>query len=352
MSVELIRIRSGQQICRSILLSDFGKVLVRIGQRVEIGEVIAESITPEKFLIFDIVNGLKIKTNKVEGCIERLVGEQVEEGDIIAQTKGLLPKIFRSPADGKLISIHDGKVTLALGKKRESVTANIPGLVVELIPGRGAVVCCQGDVLQGVWGNGLSSKGELVLLTDLEADPFDNPNKEKELTGKVVVLGSCSNKSQLSTLNSIPVSGIVVGSLSPFLLDDVEQLQIPVMSLTGFGESFIDPVSEAMLQRMVGKEIIINANVPDLYTGLKPELILPSQTTSAEGLFIDENRIELGTKVRLIGKPYTGSVGTIIALPEEQETFACGLKLTAAVIERIDGEIIRVPITNFEVIVE
>lgn len=352
MSVELIRIRSGQQICRAILLSDRGKVMVRTGQHVEIGDVIAESIAPAEFYIFDLVNGLKIKPNKVESCIERLIGEQIEEGDIIAQTKGLLPRIFRSPGDGRLISIHDGKVTLALGETRESVTANIPGVIVELISERGAVICCQGDVLQGVWGNGLNGQGELVLLSNFDEDPFENSAQLKELAGKIVVMDTCSNKNRLSVLKSVPVGGIVVGSLSPLLLEDVEQLSIPVMSLTGFGDSLIDPVSEAMLQAMAGKNTIINANIPDLYTGLKPELIMPSPATSADGLFVDENRIELGTKVRLIGKPYTGSVGTIIELPEEPETFASGLKLTPAVIERFDGEIIRVPITNFEVIVE
>lgn len=352
MSVELIRIRSGQQICRSILLSDLGKILVRTGQRVEIGDIIAESVNPAKFLIFDLVNGLKIRSHKVEGCIERLIGEQVEEGDIIAQTKGLLPRIFRSPADGKLISIHDGKVTLALGEKRETVSANIPGVVVELISGRGAVICCQGDVLQGVWGNGLSGQGELVLLADLETDPSEHSDQFKALIGKVVVMDSCSNRARLNALKNLPVGGIVVGSLSPILLEEVEQLPVPLMSLTGFGDSLIDPVSEIMLQKMTGQEVIINANIPDVYTGLKPELILPSSEVSADGLFIDENRVELGAKVRLIGKPYTGNVGTIIELPEDPETFASGLKLIPAVIKRLDGEIIRVPITNFEVIVE
>lgn len=352
MSLDLLRIRAGQQIYRSIILPVRGNVLVRTGQHLNVGDIVAECTLPERFLIFDLVNGLKINLKKMDTHLLRLVGEQVEKGDVIAQKSGLVSRIFRAPQDGKIISLRNGKVTLALGSKKMTCAANFPGVVVELIPERGAVIGGTGSVLQGVWGNGLSAHGDLAYLGGSDKNPFDMTAIEPDLVNKIIVMGYCSEESILDVCMKTGIGGLIVSSLKPDLRKKVQELPIPVMSLVGFGDINLDEISENMVLQMMGREVFLTAHKPDIYEGKKPELIMPMEQTKYEGLFTQENRLKVGSKVRLIGKPYTGGVGEIIDLPEEKERFASGLWMQPAVVKRSDGEFIRTPITNIELIVD
>jgi len=101
----------------------------------------------------------------------------------------------------------------------------------------------------------------------------------------------------------------------------------------------------------MGQEVFMNANLPDIHTGLKPEVFMPLAQVTNENLFVNENALRVGSKVRLIGKPYSGNVGEVIDLPDEKERFASGLWVYPAVLRRADGEVIRIPVSNIEIIV-
>ena len=63
-------------------------------------------------------------------------------------------------------------------------------------------------------------------------------------------------------------------------------------------------------------------------------------------LFDEEVTLKVGSLVRLLGEPYLGSTGKVLELPQRAERFASGLKAYVAVVERTDGTLIRVPVTN------
>ncbi|MFZ3150200.1 MAG: hypothetical protein WA116_00775 [Anaerolineaceae bacterium] len=349
--MDKIFIKTNQQILRTFTLPYSGTVLVRTGQEVQAGEPVAEIEMPERYQVFDVVNNFKINPKYLDNYVERLVGESVKAGDVIAQKPGLFSRIFRASQDGMIVSIRDGKITVALGKRKEQVQAAFPGMVVELIPERGAVIAAQGSLLQGAWGNGLNAAGILLRM----ADDQEVPDHKDELSlpeGHIMVLDSCSRSGNLKLLLAKKPVGLVFGSISPELLPEIEHLPIPVMSLTGFGDYQIDSYSSALLDQMAGKTVYLNANIPDTLTGAKPELILPGGEGLSTGLFAGEDQLEIGDKVRLLGKPYTGSVGIVIELPEEVEMFASGLLMRAAVVRRQDEQIIRVPRENLEVILD
>ena len=52
----------------------------------------------------------------------------------------MITRIFRASQDGKIVSLREGRVTLAMGEQKLQVRAPIAGTVVELIPGFGAVI--------------------------------------------------------------------------------------------------------------------------------------------------------------------------------------------------------------------
>ena len=347
MSMQTLQIGCNQQIYRSFTLPHSGTVLVRIGQEVAAGDPIAEVRMPARFQVFDVVNNFKINPRHIDRYIERLVGEPVKAGDIIAQKSGIIARIFRAPEDGMVVAIRDGKITLALGEKVVQVLAAFPGTVVEIIAEQGAVVATQGTLLQGVWGNGLNVSG-LLTRWDEEA----SPEKEDGIAGKIVVVDHCASREQLNRYMAQQPAGMVFGSILPQVLPELERANIPTMVLVGFGELPIDPISSQMLKQMQGQTVALNATSPDPLEGTHPELILPGRAQFSEELFPAEELLEVGRRVRLLGKPYAGSVGIIIELPEQPEMFASGLVLEAVVVQRDDGQVIRVPRANMVVIIE
>jgi hypothetical protein len=96
----------------------------------------------------------------------------------------------------------------------------------------------------------------------------------------------------------------------------------------------------------------LNAHVTDLHAGIKPEIMMPTEIVAAENLFEHESRLSVGAKVRFVGKPYTGGVGKIVEILPEKVQYASGLWLDSVVVRRSDGEEIKIPTTNIEIIVE
>lgn len=347
MSMQTLQIGCNRQIYRSFTLPHSGTVLVRIGQEVAAGDPIAEVRMPARFQVFDVVNNFKINPRHIDRYIERLVGEPVKAGDIIAQNSGIIARIFRAPEDGMVVAIRDGKITLALGEKVVQALAAFPGTVVEIIAEQGAVVATQGTLLQGVWGNGLNVSG---LLTRWGEEA--SPEEENGIAGKIVVVDHCASREQFNRYLAQQPVGMVFGSILPQVLPELERADIPTMVLVGFGELPIDSISSQMLKQMQGQTVALNATSPDPLEGTHPELILPGRAQFSEELFPAEELLEVGRRVRLLGKPYAGSVGTIIELPEQPEMFASGLVLEAVVMRRDDGQVIRVPRANIVVIIE
>ena len=351
MSTETIAIACDQQILRTYALPFAGSVLVRTGQEVEAGEPVAEIRMPERYQVFDVINGLKVNPKNIDRHIERLVGEPVKAGDVVAQKPGLISRLFRASQDGMVVAIRDGRITLALGEKKLQVLATFPGTVVEVIPERGAVVAVQGLLLQGVWGNGLNSSGVLIDLNSEEAPP-EKGQADLDLKGKIGVLKHTADRASFLALLSRNPSGLVFGSVVPELLPELESAPVPVMVLVGFGDFATDPLSAAMLRQMEAQTVYLNANEADLAERSRPDLILPGKAQVSPGLFHEDLQLEIGRRVRLVGRPYTGSVGEIIELPDEPEMFASGLVMRAVVVRREDGLVIRVPRENVELILE
>ncbi len=334
-------IRSGQPVYKQVRLPQPGNVLVRTGQEVKVGDVLAEAVIPKEFQVFDIVNHLGIHPSRLDQHLKRLNGEVVRKGDVIAQKPGLITRIFRASQDGRIVSMREGRVTLAMGEQKLQVMAPIAGTVVELIPGFGAVIGLTGSLIQGVWSNGLNASGS---FTHLEFD-FTDPQQRSylpEIKDKIVFSGDIITPERFRLLTAKRPAGIVLPSLVPGLVRDVINSSIAVMSLNGFGDQEADSVSLGLLEKMQDQEVFLLSDG----AGQLAELIMPGEGGQGSALFDEEVTLGVGSLVRLLGEPYLGSTGQVVELPEKAERFASGLTAKVAVVERQDGSFIRVPITN------
>lgn len=321
-----------------------GKETVHLGQRVEVGDVIAESILPARFQVFDVLNQFRLKESELEACMKRLAGEDVQRGDVIAKKAGLISRFFRAPDDGKVVAVRDGRVTLAMGEKTIQVDTPIGGTVTEIIPGLGAVIVSSGFSLQGAWGNGKLATGTLLIL-----DTGKESNLP-EVKDAIVFLNGMAALADLRTLQNQGAAGILVPSLDPTLRTSVEQFEIPVMSLLGFGEAALDQFSRTALEDLTNCQVILVARKADPYRDVKPALFQPYETVKTAELFTQSEPTLIGRTARLLGQPYFGSVGKIVELPDKPERLASGIQSLVAVIEREDETVIRIPLENLEIL--
>lgn len=341
MTVRKVIIRSNQPVYKQVRLPLPGSVLVRTGQEVNIGDTLAEAVLPEEFQVFDIVNQLKIPPDKLDQYLKRLNGEAVSKGDVIAQKPGFITRIFRAARDGRVVSLREGRVTLAMGERKLQACAPVAGTVVEIIPGFGAVIGLTGTLIQGVWSNGLNASGSFTRLNFDFNDPQQR-GQFPDVEGKIIYTDALISPERFRMLLAKKPAGIVLPSLVPALIEEVLRCSSAVMSLNGFGDQAADAISLGFLAEMQDQEVFLLSDG----AGKMAELVLPGNGGQGSTLFEEEAVLKVGSIVRMLGEPYLGNIGRVAELPEMEERFASGLIARAAVVERQDGELIRVPVTN------
>lgn len=278
-------IQQNATLIHTVKLPVPGKVLVHLGQEIENGSVIAEAVLPDRFQVFDVLNHFRIDAREMEVCTKRLAGEDVQKGDVIARKPGLLSRIFRAPEAGKVVSVRDGRVTLAMGERHLEAVSPIAGIVAEIIPGLGAQIFARGSKLNAAWGNGKIASGSLLLVDQVKN--FD----QKDLVEKVVVLTNERLLDVMTILEQAGVAGVIVWALDPLQADRFENWSVPLLSLAGFGDSEISNAMIAVLKELEGKTAYLLAHEPFNRDDQKAALFFPVEQNQAMGLLRQNRKI-------------------------------------------------------------
>lgn len=334
---------------RNRILPVPGTVLVRVGQRVTPAEVLAESTIPSRHILIDVprVFGLK-KSAETEKMILREVGDLIEAHDIIAETGGLFSKVIRAPIPGKVVSIRNGQVLLEVESRKVRVQSGLNGQVVEILQDRGAVVETSGTLIQGAWGNGLIGYGPFVT---------EGAEIKKELIpsiinitarGAVMAAAWCESEESLLLAGSLPVGGLILGSMSPRLIPVALKLEYPIILLEGFGRIPINNEAEKALLNNIQREISLNAVKRDHYAGIRPEISI----SLPEEAPMEKNAVEIqtGQKVRIHTSQFAGKIGSITALNVKPVELPNGIRTTTASVLLQNNENVMLPFSNFDII--
>ncbi|MFQ5615290.1 MAG: hypothetical protein ACE5GO_02380, partial [Anaerolineales bacterium] len=140
--------------------------MVRAGQNVRATDVIATANTTPKHYMLNVARGLGVSEDDAEKYIERMLNDEVAEGDVIATRSRFGKRIVRSPVNGTIELITAGQMLIEVKTEPYQLKAGIPGVVAELIHGRGAVIKTTGALIQGVWGNGQVDLGLMNVLAE------------------------------------------------------------------------------------------------------------------------------------------------------------------------------------------
>jgi hypothetical protein len=326
-----------------------GKVLVRAGQEVTSDEIIATTDAFASHISLDLERGLGIPKGKITQYLKRKVGDEVSEGAVIATRSGMIGRSVRAPRAGKLVAVGGGQALLQVSQKPFELKAGIPGTVIQVEADYGAIIQTTGAWVQGVWGNGKISSGNLALAVEQPDQAITTKDLDPSLRGQIILAGYCVDPKVFEDLIAFKMRGLVLGSMSTRLIPIAMKMPYPVMVLDGFGAMGINMAAYRLLSTNVEREASLNAAVFNHQTGQRPELIIPMKGQGAPPVPMDLQTISVGQQVHVLRAPYQGKVGTIerllgvVRMPN-------GLRVEAAEVNLTEKDSALVPLANLEIL--
>ncbi len=350
MLVPVIHILPLTKIEKERVLPLPGRVVVRQGQKVAPRDVVAEAQLKPRHLLLNIAKSLGVSLEQADDLIQRMTGDIVQEGDLIAGPVGITRRVVRAPVNGEIMLAGEGQVLLRVEQPPFALTAGINGVVSQLIPERGVVIETTGALIQGVWGNGRSDFGLIQVKIENPNDTLKSDQIEVSLRGTIVLGGYCDDPAILQKAAEVPIRGLILTSMASDLIPVAEKMDFPILVLDGFGRVALNDISFKLLTGNQNRDISLNAEKMDRYTGARPEIIIPLPSSHQPEAPADVEELAVGRSVRITRAPYHAQIGTIEMLYNDLVEFPSGIRTQAAQIRLSDNDIVNVPIANLEII--
>lgn len=347
--VPLTHILALTRIRRARLLSIRGQVHVRNGQKISATDIIASGNPGNGHLLLDIRRALNLnRPEQLENILQRKAGDRLQKDDIIAETGGLFKRVMRAPAAGQIVAISGGQILLEIESKPVEIMAGMAGIVIDVIPERGAILEADGALIQGVWGNGKTGQGMLLDVARSPEETFTRQCLDVSMRGAVVLGGKCSDPDALKVGNDLPLRGLILGSMTADLIPTAKNAAYPIILTEGFGSIPMNAQAYKILSTNEKRDTCLNAPVWDPFSGERPEVTIPLPASGETAQ--ETGEIEVGKTVRVIQIPHVGKVGVVTALLPEPLVFPSGLRAPAAAIRLENDEQVSIPLMNLDVL--
>jgi hypothetical protein len=335
---------------RERVLPVAGNVIAKLNQKVSSNDVIAEATWAREHVLIDVTRILGISASAADRLIRVKTDDKVSEGTEIAIGKGLVPHTIRASRSGRVVAAGGGQVLMETGDASIQLRAGIPGTIVHIIPNRGAHIRTVGALIQGTWGNGRIDTGLLLNFTESPDDVLTASRLDVSLRGSILLAGLLKDAETLRTAAELPVRGLILSSISPGLLPAAQQIRFPIIAIDGFGKIPMNSAAYKLLASNVKREVTINAEDFNRYTGARPEIIIPLPISQEPLPPTDIETLEAGQTVRMRRAPHAGEIGTLTKLRPGLSSLPSGLRAPAADVKLENGEQILVPLVNLEIV--
>ena len=370
-----LRLADKIQIRKDRNLPLFGDVIVKKGDMVKSDDIVARTNLPGKVHSVNVINRLAILPNDLRKNMLKKEGDSVVKDEPIAETKPFI-KMFKSiclsPITGIIESISDitGQVLLREPPKPVQISAYIDGRVVETIEKEGVVIETNATFIQGIFGIGGETTGELQVIVNSPDDIVKPEDIKEEHRDKIIAGGSIIYLDAIKKALDTGVKGIVVGGIRDKDINELlgydlgvaitgsEDINITIIITEGFGQIRMAQKTFDMLKHREGSVASINGATQIRAGVVRPEIIVPynEEDTAgepAEDRSTEDNEsagISIGDQVRIIRNPNFGVLGKVKSLPSELQTIETEAKARVLEVEFSDGKIAIVPRANIEAI--
>jgi len=329
-----------------------GRVVVNQGQIVKATETVAEAHLEPPYRLINIAGALGVSRAEADKYIACDVGDDIHEGDVLAEKGGLLRKVVHAPVDGKVLLVGDGQVLIEEYRPPWELKAGCPGKVAEVFPERGVSIGVVGAVVDGAWGNNKVAYGLLHVATETRQDPLTPDMLSVEQRGLVLVGGVLDDAHILEVAEGLPLRALIVGSMKATLIPAAMKIAFPILVVDGFGENGMNERAFRLLSSSESRNAAVIADTPDFYQAKRPAVLLPLETNERAPAAPEAAALEKGVLVRVVRAPYAGALARVIALPPGRVRFPNGLRAAAAEIRLENGERVLVPAANLEILVQ
>lgn len=350
MEAPVVHVIGLTSIVRERLLPVSGTVHARLQQKVTPNDVVAETRWAREHVLLDVARLLNVSPNAADHLIRCKVDEQLTANTEIAVGKGVFPRSVRTPRDGRVVAVGGGQVLLETGESKMELRAGIPGIVTQIIPNRGVVIQTAGGLIQGVWGNGRIDTGLLVNLMETPESVLTVGRLDVSLRGSIILAGMIKDAETLQAAADLPVRGLILSSIFPSLLPRAREMRYPILITDGFGSIPMNSAAHKLLSTNAKREVTINAEVYDRYSGTRPEVIIPLPTSSEPAAPREVETFAPGLQVRMRRPPAMGMLGSILSIKPGLTTLPSGLRAHAAEVRLENGETVIAPLVNLEVV--
>ena len=337
-------------IVRERVLPVAGKVNVNPNQRVNPTDVVAEANHAREHVLLDVARTFGVTAKIADSMIKVKEGDRLNQGAVVAENGSFISRSIKAPRAGRVMVAGGGQVLMEVGDARVELRAGLPGVVMRVVPERGAVIRTVGALIQGTWGNGRVEYGLMTSLIEKEVDVLTADRLDVSLRGSVILGGHVRDAETLRTAAEMPVRGLIIASLHFSLIQTALQMRYPILVLDGFGSMPMNSAAFKLLTSNNKREVTVNAEFPDRYSRGRPEAIIPLQVTSEPDEADDYVLFAVGQHVRMRRSPHAGMIGSITNLPGGLGRLPSGLRAPAAEVKLENGDTMLVPLVNLEVV--
>ena len=346
-----------------------GSAESKVGERVKPNDIVAKTDLPGNVQMINVANQLNIDASDISQCMIKTTGESIHKNDLIAETKGIFgffKSSVLSPVDGTIETISDvtGQVVLRESPIPVKVDAYIEGKVNEVISEEGVVIKANGVFIQGIFGIGGESRGEIKTIVDNRESEITKDMITDEEKGKIIIGGSFISIDAYKKAIDFEVAGIVVGGFNYYDLEEIlgytlgvaitgsEDLYTSLIVTEGYGKIQMGQQTFDLLNTYNGKLASINGATQIRAGVIRPEIIIPLDPSDASRESGDSNKSDgmtIDSLVRVIRSPNFGKIGVVKELPPELRKMESETMVRVAIVH-IDGNRFEIPRSNLEVV--
>ncbi|MBH0198329.1 MAG: hypothetical protein HP497_02785 [Nitrospira sp.] len=345
-----------------------GTVLVKVSDRVRSNQPVARAELPGKVYPLNLANQLGVAPDEIKDYLIKKEGDAVQKDEILAENKPLIKWFkteIRSPVTGKVESVSTvtGQVLLREPPRVLELLGYVDGTVVEIHPQQGVTIECLCSLVQGIFGIGGETYGELVMAVAASDEALTPAHVKPDMKGKIVVGGSFLSAETMAKAKEMGVAGLVVGGMHDkdlrallgydlgVAITGTEQVGFTLILTEGFGTIPMAAKTFTLLSAHAGQYASISGATQIRAGVIRPEIIIP-QTETQAGTITQPQRsgIRVGDLVRIIRDPLFGKIGEVSALPSDLTKIPTESEVRVLEVRFPDRQVAVIPRTNIEVI--
>ncbi|MBI3248134.1 MAG: hypothetical protein HYZ50_16640 [Deltaproteobacteria bacterium] len=349
-----------------------GEVTVREGDLVTAPTEVARAELPGKVYPVNVANKLSIAPGELSAYLLKREGESVAKDETIAENHPFM-KWFqtqvRAPTSGRIESISHITGQLFLREPPELIrlSAYIDGTVIEVTPGQGAVVESHCAFIQGIFGVGGETHGEIALAVRNPEEILTAEHLNIEHQGRIVVGGALAARETFARARALGVRALVVGGVHDHDLKSLlgydlgvaitgtERIGFTLIITEGFGTIPMAKRTFDLLAAHAGQQASCSGATQIRAGVIRPEVLIPHGNVSQPQQpyatsKTEEGGIQVGDVIRIIREPYFGVLARVKDLPSELQKIATESHVRVLMATLPDGHDITLPRANVEMI--